>query len=308
MGAALNALGALDPDFDADIDVPGAPTEDTDGDMSTDAEAGAPADPDAATADDDEEDYQPGSGCPCGCGCAVPDGMVGGAGCPCACGCEICAAAAPESAADAAPTDGAEAATETALVGESAPELVLPSDAAQHPTPETPGDAGPSPTPDQAPETSTLKESAVSETETPAAEAATTPAASAPIIGLTQEQFAQLLASVRPAVAETAPAAPAAPAVEQQPEPAAVQAPAPVDAAPASESVSKTDLTETVNAAVTESLKAILPALRDSIVSQYGLPPRTGIRTSETDSSGAEMTPAQMWEQRADLLLGNIGR
>ena len=291
MTAAMDALGALDPDFDADIDVPGAPAEDSDDDMAE----GAPQDPQAATADDDE-DHAPGSGCPCGCGCAVPGEMAGGTGCPCTCGCEVCGASVPESAASTAPQ------TESvAFLGEPGPEPALPAGSGDHISPQTPGDAGPAPTPDTAPDDTTPEESAVSETVTPAAEAATTPTP-APVINIsmTQEQFAEFIATFRAPAAESAPA-PAAP-VEEPATPAAPAAePAP---APAQESFTKAD----VAAAVAEALAGAIPALRDQIVSQYGLPPRTGIRTSETDRNKAEMTPADMWENRADLLLGNLGK
>ena len=295
MTAALDALGALDPDFDADIDVPGAPVEDTDDDLEADGAAG---DPDAATADDDEEDYAPGSGCPCGCGCAVPDGMVGGSGCPCACGCQVCAPGAPGSeSAATAPAEGAAAAAES----------VTPVPA---PVAETRVDLAPDPAP-----IPTMEEPAMSET-TPAAEAATTPTgpapapAPAPVIQLTQEQFAELIGAMRAPVAETAPApapvaAPAIPAPVAEPAPAPVAA---VEQAPAEETVTKTALGETVADAVTKALAAAIPALRDSIVSQYGLPPRNGIRTSETDRSGPETKSEDLWENRADLLLGNLGK
>jgi len=291
MGAAMDALGALDPDFDADIDVPGAPAEDTDGDMREDAD---PQDPEAATPDDDEtEDCAPGSGCPCGCGCAVPDEMVGGSGCPCACGCEVCGASGSESTRSTAPT--ADGATVTEQLADHPESIDQPG-----------GHVEPVAVPDPVPQPNPVKESAVSETTT-AAEAATpsTPAAptQAPVIQLSQEQFTQLLAAVRPPVAEAAPA----PAVEQPvaptPEPLAA-----VEQAPAAETVNKTDLAETVATAVNSALAQAIPAIRDSIVSQYGLPPRTGIRTTETDSGEKELSPTQLWDNRAELLLGPVGR
>lgn len=314
MGAALSALGALDPDFDADIDVPGAPAEDTDGDMATDAEAGAPGDPDAATPDDDEEAYQPGSGCPCGCGCAVPDGMVGGSGCPCACGCEVCGAAAESAPARA--TGGPVEATQVVLVGETGPEVALPDEpgghvAPQDAAPEPPALTETAPSPEPAAETNTQEESAVSET-TPAAEAATTPTPEAPAaapagITFSPEQFTQLLAAIRPPVAETAPAAPVAAPVEQ-PAPTAPEAQTATEQAPVTAQVGQVDIAETIAAAVAQAMQAAIPTLRDEMVSKYGLPPRTGIRTTESDGNAAEMTREQLWDNRADLLLGNLGK
>jgi hypothetical protein len=131
------------------------------------------------------------------------------------------------------------------------------------------------------------------------------------VIQLTQEQFAELLGALRAPVAETAPApapvpavAPAAPAAA--PEPVAV-APAPVQT-PAAETVTGAVLAETVADAVNKALVAAIPALRDSIVSQYGLPPRQGIRTSETDHTTQQAKTEDLWENRADVLLGNLGK
>lgn len=306
MDAALDALGALDPDFDADIDVPGAPAADSDGDMGTgEAATHTPPDPNDMDLDDieDGDNPAPGEACPCDCGCAVPEDPDAGKGCPCACGCETCAAATPESApppADPAPEAAPAPAGDP--VAESAPPPVP-----QSPVP----DAAPVPAP-------SIKESAVSETETPAVEAATPtpapqPAAApqAPMVALTQEQFAQLLAAAtRPTVTESAPALqrPAAPAsVEPAPAPAAQAAPT-APAAEAQESAPGTGLAETVASAVSAALAQAIPTLRDSIVSQYGLPPRRGFRTTEADQNSSEMSAEQIWDNRADLLLGPVGR
>ena len=109
---------------------------------------------------------------------------------------------------------------------------------------------------------------------------------------------------MRPPVAETAPTP--APAADAAPtDSPAATAQAPVSAAPARESAPQAT---GVEEAVTAALAKALPALRDSIVSQYGLPPRKGYRTAETDTSGGEMTADQMWDNRADLLLGDLGR
>ena len=79
MAGACDALMTLDPDMDADIDVPGAEPEDTAQGM------------DGEEPEDDEDgDKQAGSACPCGCGCAVPHDMAVSSGCPCMCGCETC--------------------------------------------------------------------------------------------------------------------------------------------------------------------------------------------------------------------------
>lgn len=96
MAGACDALMALDPDMDADIDVPGAEPEDIDHGMDD--------------RDEEPEENAPGSACPCGCGCAVPHPMAIADGCPCACGCQVCHATDNEAedestAAESAPTE-----------------------------------------------------------------------------------------------------------------------------------------------------------------------------------------------------------
>ncbi|MEZ0089934.1 DUF6582 domain-containing protein [Streptacidiphilus sp. EB129] len=277
MAGACDTLTALDPDLDDDIDVTGAPAEDTDNDQGDD-EPEDQEDPDMA------DEPQPGSGCPCGCGCSVPHQMAGGPGCPCPCGdCEVC---------NSTPTP----ADETAPA--PAPQLSAPVPAAE-----------PAPT---------VKESAVTDVVTPAAETAA-PATPAPttaqsvqplMVTLTQEQFAQLLGQVAPApVAETAPA----PVAETAPA-AAVEAPAPAEAAPAApvaaapmvaETYTKAQLDEAVAAGAAQAVKALIP----EIAKTYGLPPRRGFRTTESDHGDAKpKTGAEMWDDRADLLLGDFGK
>ena len=136
MGAACLALRAMDPDMDADIDVPGAPDADTDSSMEA-----------ASQRPDDNQ---------------------------------------MESAARTAPV------TEAA-----APPL---------PSPPAPA-AGARPI--------TQEVAAVSEPQIPAV-AEQAPAAPAPSITLTAEQFQQLIAGRAAPVAEAAPAAPAAPVVETE--------------------------------------------------------------------------------------------
>lgn len=100
MAGACDALAALDPDMDADIDVPGAEDEDTDDGME----------------DGEPMDHAPGSACPCGCGCAVPHPMAVADGCPCGCGCDVCKATDSEAGETAATTES------TATTESSAPE------------------------------------------------------------------------------------------------------------------------------------------------------------------------------------------
>jgi hypothetical protein len=100
MAGACDALMALDPDMDADIDVPGAPDEDTDHGMDNDDE-------------DDMAGNLPGSACSCGCGCAVPHPMAVADGCPCACGCDVCKAPDSDAAETAPETSAPDSAAET---------------------------------------------------------------------------------------------------------------------------------------------------------------------------------------------------
>ncbi len=269
--AACDALQALDPDMDADIDVPGAPAEDTDRDIDP-AEPGDEEDPDMA------DDPQPGSGCPCGCGCSVPHQMAGGPGCPCPCNdCDVC-------------NSTQTPANETA------------------PTP-TPQLSTPDPVVEPVP---TVKESAVTDVVTPAAETAapvtptpTTAQAVGPLmVTLTDEQFAQFLQRSVPAapVAEAAPAAAAGPVAPVAPGAPVAQEAAPVAAAaPVEETYTKAQVDEAINAAMKDAIPQLLAA--------YGLPPRTGHRTTESDTPDAKpQTGAEMWDDRADLLLGSFGK
>lgn len=273
MAAACAALAALDPDMDADIDVPGDPGDDSDADVVEPQDA----------------DPEPGSGCPCGCGCSVPHDMAGGPGCPCPCGdCEVCHSTGPA---------GAEENT--------APVPAPPSS----PTPPAPAESA-----------TTEQESAVSETALPAAEAAVppTPAAAptapvtapaapvAPTLSMTQEMLDTLLASAaRAAVAAVSAAAPAAETAA--PTAAPVPAPAPAPTAPAvqEQAPQAPALTaESVAAAVNSALRAQLP----NILTAYGLPPRRGFRTTEQDQAEKDLSPEQLWDNRADLLLGAFGK
>ncbi|WP_037616445.1 DUF6582 domain-containing protein [Streptomyces aureus] len=80
MAGAVQAIIAIDPDLDADVDVPGQPGDDT---------------PAASAA---------GAVCPCGCGCAVPD-TPGGCPCKCAAGdCQHCMGEDDGDATESAPT------------------------------------------------------------------------------------------------------------------------------------------------------------------------------------------------------------
>ena len=141
---------------------------------------------------------------------------------------------------------------------------------------------------------------AVSEPTSPAAETASTP--QAPMIALTQEQFAALLDRVAPA-RETAAQA-EAPTTETTPAPAE-----PVAQETTAEPAPASDTAESITkATLEEALKAQIPA----ILSEYGLPPRKGYRTSESDTTpnGGEKPPSadELWAKRVEILLGDHGQ
>jgi hypothetical protein len=167
MTAAVDALQAMDPDMDADIDVDGAPHADTDGDNG---ESGA-------SPDDDMESAAP-LGTPAHE--STPSAAVG---MPLLPG-HMAALKASGALERLQPGEHITA----AMVNEA---LALTQT-----TPATPAEE----TTD-----TTLEVPAVSEPTTPAAETASTPT-TAPLIALTQEQFTQLLDRITPA-RETAPAA-----------------------------------------------------------------------------------------------------
>lgn len=136
----------------------------------------------------------------------------------------------------------------------------------------------------------TLEVPAVSEPTTPAAETASTP--TAPMIALTQEQFTQLLDRITPA-RETAPAA-AEPATETT--------------TPAPEPVAETD-DQRVARLIAEGVKAAKDELREQLLRENGLPPRTGYRVHESEQPGADKEDvADLYKNRAEILLGNFGR
>jgi hypothetical protein len=269
LAAMTGAVGTLTAlDPDLDDDIDVEGAPAEDTDRGLDNEPGDEEDPDMA------DEPQPGSGCPCGCGCSVPHQMAGGPGCPCPCSdCEVC---------NSTP----------APANETAPAA-------------TPQSSTPTPAVEPAPP---VKESVVSDV-TPAAETAapvtntpTTAQAVAPLmVSLTQEQFAQLLGSIAPAAPVTE-SAPATATGEPTPAPIAPAAPAAQEAAAQiEETYTKAQVDEAINAAMKDAIPQLLAA--------YGLPQRTGHRTTETDSPDAKpKTGAEMWDDRADLLLGNFGK
>jgi hypothetical protein len=140
-------------------------------------------------------------------------------------------------------------------------------------------------------ESDTTEVPAVSEPTTPAAETASTPPTLAPLVALTQEQFAQLLDRVAPA-RETAPA-PEAPAAETAPEPAPVE---------------ETE-EQRVARLVAEGLAAAKDELREQLLREHGTPARKGFRVHESEQPAAEEPDAeQLFADRAEILLGAFGR
>ena len=140
---------------------------------------------------------------------------------------------------------------------------------------------------------------AVSEAQTPAAETASTPAP-APMIALTQEQFAQLLDRVGPAH-ETAPA-PEAPAAETAPAPVA-------PAVPAAPAVAAETEEQRFERTLQERVAAMKDELREELLRENGIPARQGYRVHENDQTGgADNTPEDLFANRAEILLGAFAR
>lgn len=216
MAAAVDALQAMDPDMDADIDVDGAPH------AGTGDEASKP--------NDDEMENAP-------------------------------------------------------TAAQSLAEAEAPADPT--PSPQTP----PADPAGETRETDTTEVPAVSEPTTPAAETASTPPTLAPMIALTQEQFAQLLDRVTPA-REAAPA-PEAPAAETAPEPAPVEEPE----------------EQRIGRLVEARLSAAKDELREQMLRQHGAPARKGFRVHESEQPAAEQPDReQLFADRAEILLGAFGR
>jgi hypothetical protein len=178
MAGAVQAIVGIDPDLDADVDVPGEPADD------------------AATA------TAAGASCPCGCGCAVPE--TPGA-CPCACAAGQCLHCMGEDddSMETAIVSAATVLAEQAVAAPAAPaDGIAPTSA-----PETP--AAENPTPEGGP--------AMAEPTT-AAETAAAPAAGGVTLTDDQfkQLLAQIAPApaIPAAAAESAPAAPAEPVAE----------------------------------------------------------------------------------------------
>lgn len=267
MAGACDALMALDPDMDADIDVPGAEPEDTDQGMD---------------GDDDIADDEPGSACPCGCGCAVPHPMAVANGCPCGCGCEVC---------HAGDSNAAETATVIAYAVAGQPflpehldvlkaagvfEQLKPGEAitaamvneaidAQNAALSPPKTSAP----DSAAETPTKEEAPMAETTSPAAEPAGTDGVAA--LGEKIDKLSDALAGFVTAMMPKAPveAAPAAPAPV-------------VEAAPVVQETQE----QMVARLVAEGVAAALPGAVQETVERQGPPARKGLVQQVTESGG----------------------
>lgn len=251
MKAAVDALQAMDPDMDADIDVPGAPHADTDGDM---AAAGPDGGMESAPAD-------PQSAAETASAVVVGDPMQ------------------PEHLA---------ALKESGLLDGLQPGDVVTAAMVNEALPKT----SPAAPAEETTETTDFTEvPAVSEPMTPAAETASTPTP-APVIALTQEQFAALLDRITPARE-------AAPAPEQ---PAAETAP------PAPEPVAETE-DQRIARLVAEGVSAAKDELREQLLRDGAVPARKGFRVHESEQPVADKVDReQLFADRAEILLGGFAR
>lgn len=251
MAGAVQAIIGIDPDLDADVDVPGEPGDDTP----------------AATA--------AGTVCPCACGCAIPETP---GGCPCECeSCMHCKGEtdedddAMESLPHVKPGEPLTDAHRLLLEEAGLPKGTVVTAAlvnqaidarralTETSAPETP-DAG-NPTPEGGP--------AMAEPTT-AAETAAAPAVGG--VTLTDDQFAQLLGRLAPV-----PAAPAAAAESAPAEPVA-------EAQPAAQAATVTETDEErINRLVAEGIATALPKAVQEHVEASGGPARKGLVAPVTE-------------------------
>lgn len=190
----------------------------------------------------------------------------------------------------------------------------LRAELGQEPIQTPPADAG------DTEESTEEGEPTVSEATTDKA-AETTGAPDTTTRNLTDGDVAAIGAAFAAAVSGMSAAAPAAPA----------PAPQPTETAPAvqaTESTTKvsevqelkeavvgamkdavTALTEHVNTQVTEQSKGLRDELREALVKAGVVPARKGVVTNESADGGQDnLTPAQLFDNRADVLLGNYAR
>ena len=270
MAAACDALQALDPDMDADIDVPGAPGADTDGDMG----AGETLpDDDMETVEPDEPVNE-----------TRPDPR------------KVAAAISrrrTEPATETTPATPAEESTpeEEPVIDEAAItaliEAALDKRAAQT------TEAG-------QPAEETKKETAVNADTTEAAETAApdtkTEEQATPARSLTDNDITALAGALGEAIKGLIPQ----PTVEADSTTAETKAEEPTASEPATESAPAEKID--VKAALQEAVKEAIPEILDA----YGLPRRRGVRTSA--EAREELSRDELWDQRADVMLGDYGR
>lgn len=254
MDAVVNALQALDPDMDADIDVAGAPHADTDDGMGGDESAPVAGHPLAA--------------------------------------------------------EHAEALQAAAAAGRIQPGTVITPQVATEARVQT------APPAQGAATTNTEEEAAMGEptTETQQTEAAParslTDADISALGALFGAALKESMAPVLAAVAEKTPAEPKAEATETV-TPAADTAKAEKKAAKAAalRETLRAEMAELKESLREELLPKVRDELREQLLRENGLPPRQGYRVHENDQSGPDETsPDELFNQRAELLLGAFGR
>lgn len=262
MDAACQALRAMDPDMDADIDVPGAPGADTDGDMGE------------SPNDNDMESAAEVTAAP------TVDQIA-----------EAVAAKLRAGQQVDVHVDGKQV---LAAMAPATPEKTSPPAQAEETTAPTPSEESAVSETDKAAEAVTPT---IETTDQPAEQ----PAAPQSFVAFTQDQFEQLLAKVgQPAApaadtsstsTETAPTPGAEDTAEQ-----ATTAES-TTKADASETV---DTAQVAAEAAREAVKGAMDGLREEVRRAYGLPPRQGFRTAES-ADGKEPTPEELWNNRGDV-------
>jgi hypothetical protein len=270
MKAACDALCALDPDLDADIDVPGAPGADTDGDMGA-GETSRDDDMESVRPEEPVNEHRPD---PRKVAAAINRRHA-----------EPASETTPETTSD----EPANEREEKPVLDEAAITALIEAALdrrAQTTTAEPTAEATPKETAVNA-DTNQAADTAAPDTKT--VEQAT------PARSLTDNDITALAGALGEAIKAALPQPAAEPdtttseskAVEPKaPEPATESAPA-----------EKFDMKAVLQEAVKEAIPEILDA--------YGMPRRRGIRT--TAEAKDEMSREQLWDNRADVLLGGYG-
>lgn len=275
MTAAVDALQAMDPDMDADIDVDGAPNADTDDD-TTSGESGV-------SKDDDME-----SAPAAGSAAAVEAGRRAGE---------------PLTEADVSALAAARDAGAITPGAVITPQVLAEAHALIETAPPAQGAAT----------TNTEEEAAMGEPTTETRETEAAPARSltdadiSALGALFGAALKENLAPVLAAVSENAPKPGKAEAAESVDEQPAKESKKAAKVAKLQETVA--ELQASFDTKLTEALAKQRDELREELLKETGTPPRKGYRVHENDQSGGEQpTDEELFARRAEILLGDYAK